>query len=144
MSIKDAGASFDVTTRLHAGFEPYASEKVALGEGALSRRICVGLVLAVLFLCGAHAVAKFWIGGDAVTFVHFYRAAGAMSKGEDILFHSSGSLHLSAASRVHLSTANCSFRADGGHGLDCDQCCPDSCRNIHRIKRGGCAMAARR
>ena len=50
--------------------------KKSLSAKQLSqRRICVALMLTVLFACGAHAIAKFWIGGDTSDFVHFYRAA---------------------------------------------------------------------
>ena len=65
--------------------------KKSLSAKELSqRRICVALIVTVLFVCGAHAIAKFWIGGDTSDFVHFYRAASAMSKGEDIYMAAQG------------------------------------------------------
>src|SRR6476619_5686421 len=53
-------------------------------------RICVALILIVLLVGAAHAIAKFWIGDDVSDFVHFYRAASAMSKGKDIYAASQG------------------------------------------------------
>ena len=45
--------------------------------------------MTVLLVCGAHAVRQFW-AGDPGDFGHFYRAASAMWKGEDIYLSAQG------------------------------------------------------
>ena len=45
--------------------------------------------MTVLLVCGAHAVRQFW-AGDPGDFGHFYRAASAMWKGEDIYLAAQG------------------------------------------------------
>jgi|tagenome__1003787_1003787.scaffolds.fasta_scaffold20945964_3 hypothetical protein len=47
------------------------------------------LIITVLLVCGAHAVRQFW-NGDSGDFGYFYRAASAMSKGEDIYLATQG------------------------------------------------------
>lgn len=58
---------------------------------ALPRRrwIWISLQITVLSVCGAHAILQFW-GVDTSDFIHFYRAATAMSKGEDIYLAAQG------------------------------------------------------
>jgi Glycosyltransferase family 87 len=64
--------------------------KQPLSAKALSqRRVCGALIITVLSACGAHAIAQFW-AGDTSDFAHFYRAASAMSKGEDIYIAAQG------------------------------------------------------
>ena len=93
--------------------------KKSLSAKALSqRRICVGLILTVLFACGAHAIAKFWIGDDTSDFVHFSCSGRNVQRRRHLCRFWGATL--SAASRVHLSTANDSIRANGCYGLDCD------------------------
>ena len=95
--------------------------KKSLSAKALSqRRICVGLILTVLFVCGAHAIAKFWIGDDVSDFVHFYRAASAMSKGEDIYAASQGHYIYPPLLAFIFQPLTILSEPNGGYGLDCD------------------------
>jgi len=48
-----------------------------------SHRLGLALAIGLVALCGLHAAAQFW-RGDLSDFIHFYRAASALSSGENI------------------------------------------------------------
>ena len=64
-------------------------KQAASAKDVTKSRICGFLVMTVLLVCGAHAIRQIR-AGDPGDFGHFYRAAGAMCKGEDIYLAAQG------------------------------------------------------
>jgi len=90
--------------------------------------------MTVLLVCGAHAVRQFW-AGDPGDFGHFYRAASAMWKGEDIYLAAQGHY-------IYLPFLAFIFGADCRYSLDCDKCRVNSYRDLDSFERSRGAMAA--
>jgi hypothetical protein len=81
--------SFPLRKRLRDECKLMTVKQAASTKGLIKSWICGFLIMTVLLVCAAHAVRQFW-AGDPGDFGHFYRAANAIWKGEDIYLAAQG------------------------------------------------------
>jgi hypothetical protein len=115
--------------------------QAASAKDLFKSRICGLLLITVLLVCGAHAVRQFW-AGDPGDFGHFYRAASAMWKGENIYLAAQGHYIYPPFLAFIFQPLTLLSERTGRYGLDCDKCRANSYRDLDSFERSRGAMAA--